>query len=304
MPIFFDKTGTLTKSELRLDKYEKIIPFDDSLFSVLKHVQKELKSPFFYAFCDFADLDRDQIGLIQNIHYCTGRGISFDFKEQKYSLMKSSSDDHLTSTSELYLQDKLIGRILFEQELRSSALSMVDKLKSLNHSLHILSGDNSNAVGRIAVALGIKNIFFGKNPKDKESIVSRERAIFAGEGLNDSFALRACSISFASYGASSPIQQISSLSVLKDDLNLIPITLKVMRFFKIMLNLNYILGLSYNLVLIPLALLGYMSPFISAITMLASSVMLIVLNIYSTKLALARYQNSMSAEHSSPNIKA
>ncbi|GEM_PF-4756851 len=289
MPVYFDKTGTLTENELRLFRYDKLGPFDDSLLSVLKHVQKELDSPFLYAFRDFPDLSMEKISSIQNIQYDAGMGVYFEFKNQKYSLVKSSLADNSVTTSDLYLEKRILARFVFEQKLRKSAFLMVNNLKQLKHPLFVLSGDSVKAVSIIAKLLNIDNYFSKKNPKEKASVLTGQEAVFVGEGLNDTLAFGVSSISFASYSANSQIQQICSVSILKDDLNLIPLTLNMMRFFKTMLNLNYFFGLSYNIVLIPLAMLGYMSPFASALSMFVSSVFLIWFNYFSTDLALKKY---------------
>jgi Cu2+-exporting ATPase len=189
-----------------------------------------------------------------------------------------------TSSLTVYMSDKNGWLASFElQELiRPDAVQTVAGLQSLGLGVHLLSGDASDAAGRVARKVGITQATGQCSPQDKldflrESQVQGHKVAVVGDGLNDGPVLAGAHASFA-FGQAVPLAQAQAdflvySSRLMDVLDAVLLsrrTLKIVRQ-------NLWWAAFYNAVCVPLAIVGWLPAWLAGLGM-ASSSLLVVLN--------------------------
>ncbi|HEY7842797.1 MAG TPA: cation-translocating P-type ATPase [Bradyrhizobium sp.] len=164
-------------------------------------------------------------------------------------------------------------------QLRAGAREAVAELKRSGHRLEILSGDNAARVGDVAGQLGLP-CTAGARPADKVSHVAGLKSaghgvLMVGDGINDVPALRAADVSMAPSSASDLGRNAADLVFLRDSLEAVPQAAGIAREAARLVRQNFAMAIAYNLVAIPVAVLGQVTPLLAAIAMSASSVIVV-----------------------------
>ena len=175
-----------------------------------------------------------------------------------------------------------VARFSFDDALRPEAVATAAELRRLGLSLHVLSGDAAGPVDRIADAIGADAARSQLTPADKVEAVEALRAthgavVMVGDGINDAAALRAADVSFAPAAAADVGRAAADFVLTRDRLDGVPFAIRVARGADRLVRQNLWLSLAYNLVVLPLAMAGMLTPLIAAVAMSSSSI-LVVLN--------------------------
>ncbi|HUO95915.1 MAG TPA: HAD-IC family P-type ATPase, partial [Steroidobacteraceae bacterium] len=186
--------------------------------------------------------------------------------------------------------------------LRPDAEHVVRELESLGLAPLIASGDDPVAVRRAASSLGIQRWHARLLPADKLALLERLRAggarvLAVGDGVNDAPTLRAASVSLALGSGSALAQASADLVALRGELATLPAAVRLARRTTAIVRQNLVWSAAYNLVALPLAALGWVPPWLAAVGMSASS-LLVVLN----ALRLARPPRRASARPAAPIV--
>lgn len=168
----------------------------------------------------------------------------------------------------------------FEDPLRGDAADVVADLQRRGLAVRLLSGDREAAVAEVVRVLGIEDWQAACSPSDKVAELERLRAagrsvLMVGDGLNDAPALAAANVSLSPSSAAD-ITQTSADAVFQGD-KLAPVLeiLAVARASQALVKQNFGLSFGYNVLTVPLAVLGLVTPLIAALSMSASSLVVI-----------------------------
>ncbi len=171
-------------------------------------------------------------------------------------------------------------RFGFDEHPRPDAAAVVSRLKGMGFGVHLLSGDNPAAVARIAETLGITSWQAGQSPVDKVAAVEAMGAqghhvLMVGDGLNDSPSLAAAHVS-ASPSTAADISQTVADAVFQGH-GLSPVTnlISTARRARLVMRENLMLAIGYNILMVPLAVAGYVTPWVAAAAMSSSSILVI-----------------------------
>ena len=174
------------------------------------------------------------------------------------------------------------ARFRFHETLRPHAARTIATLKSLGLDLRIASGDQPRAVARIAAALAIADATPRMSPLDKIALIETLRArgshvLMVGDGLNDAPSLAAASVS-ASPSSAADISQTTA-DVVFQGTSLAPVAtlLAVARQARAVMRQNIGFSIAYNAIMLPLAVAGCVTPWLAAVAMSSSS-LLVMLN--------------------------
>ncbi|WP_165323141.1 heavy metal translocating P-type ATPase [Rhizorhabdus phycosphaerae] len=167
----------------------------------------------------------------------------------------------------------------FSDRIRPDAASSVRRLEAQGLECAILSGDRRAAVAPVAVDLGL-TAAVGLSPTEKVDAIHRQAAIghrvlMVGDGLNDGPALAAGHVSMAPASASDVGQTAADLVFLGDSLAPVPIAVDAARRTMRVVRQNFVLAIGYNLLAVPLALAGLVTPLVAAIAMSTSSIIVV-----------------------------
>ncbi|MBB4042217.1 Cu2+-exporting ATPase [Microvirga flocculans] len=172
--------------------------------------------------------------------------------------------------------------LLVRQALRPDAVAVVIELRERGFDCRILSGDRPEAVAPVAEALGIAMWRGGCNPAGKiealEGLKAEGRKVLmVGDGLNDAPALAAAHVSLSPISAADLTQAHADAVFLGDKLRPVLDTIDISRRAHSLMRQNLGIALVYNLIAVPLAFLGYVTPLVAALAMSGSST-LVTLN--------------------------
>lgn len=168
------------------------------------------------------------------------------------------------------------------QGVREDAAAVIAALKTAGYAIEILSGDREAAVAAIARDLGVDRWTSGVKPADKIARIEALKAegrkvLMVGDGLNDAPALAAATVSLSPVTAVHLSQAAADAVFLGDRLAPVAVALRVARRAKTAMVQNLGLSVVYNVVAVPIAVAGLVTPLIAALAMSGSSI-LVTLN--------------------------
>ncbi len=163
----------------------------------------------------------------------------------------------------------------FEDDIQAGAAEAIVHLRRLGLSVEIVSGDRADAVADVASELGVNKWTASASPRDKvrrlEALQAQaKQVLMVGDGLNDAGALALAHASAAPGGALD-VSQSASDAVYSGGLGALPLLVTTARKAKAIMLQNFGFAAAYNLVAVPIAILGYATPLVAAIAMSGSS---------------------------------
>ena len=277
--IVFDKTGTLTKQNPSLINRADINTEDFDIISSIacysshplcKAISHEATIKF-----DYAPIETDGMGITTSLN-----GVPLSLGNAAFCQIQTPEAQEIYSEMWFKNGQKTI-RLLFDNQLKDDATEVLKNLRNTVSGIEILSGDLEQPVKTCAQKLEITKYHSQMKPNDKlshlESLNKTHNVLMIGDGINDAAALKAAFVSI-SPSHSSALTSVSSDVVIQSE-RLTPI-IKVIRIAKQSKQLmiqNFYIAAVYNIVSIPIAMMGMVTPVISAIAMSTSSI-LVVLN--------------------------
>jgi len=171
---------------------------------------------------------------------------------------------------------------LVRQVLRADAAATIEALRRRGLAVMILSGDRVGAVATVAEALGVADWRGGMKPAEKIAVLDRLKAqgrkiLMVGDGLNDAPALAAAYVSLSPITGADVAQASADAVFLGDRLGPVLDAIGIGRAAHAVMRQNLSLAIVYNLVAVPLAITGHVTPLIAALAMSGSSI-LVTLN--------------------------
>jgi len=184
----------------------------------------------------------------------------------------------------------LLGYIALADRLRASSRAAVAQLTAMGVRVVMLSGDNRATAQAIAVQAGITEFRAEVLPQDKAAQVQSFKADhcligMAGDGINDAPALAAADVSFAMKSGSDIAIEAADITLMRNDLASVADAISLSRATLKKIRQNLFFAFAYNVLGIPLAMLGMLDPVIAGAAMALSSV-----TVVSNALLLKRWQ--------------
>jgi Cu2+-exporting ATPase len=295
--VIFDKTGTLTKGQFTLADVQILAAASpstplarDQLLGIAAALEAGSNHPLARAFSAWQDIykasDVKQItaagveGQIDGVVYRLGT-LAFASEFCSATLSRSLS---LPDNRHLWLlladQCQPLAWIGLADEVRPDAAALITSLKQRGIAVELLSGDQSGAVAQLAQQLGIDEFTAGAKPSDKLSHLSQRQAagdkvLMIGDGINDIPVLSGADVSVAMASASDLAQTRADAILLNNHLAVLADALAIARRTKAIISQNLRYSLVYNLLALPLAAAGMVPPWLAAIGMTASSLVVI-----------------------------
>ena len=169
--------------------------------------------------------------------------------------------------------------IAFADTMRADAPHVMARLKAMGFAPQMLSGDRAAPVAALAATLGITGIA-QLSPADKFAFIERQaalgkRVLMVGDGLNDGPALKRAHVAMAPATASDVGQLAADLVFFGDYLAPVPIAIAAARRTMAVVRQDFALAIGYNLLAVPLAMAGMVTPLIAALAMSGSSLVVV-----------------------------
>jgi len=174
----------------------------------------------------------------------------------------------------------LISAFVLEDEIRSGARELIQALQQQGKSVSLLSGDHALAVQRVAKAVGIKTISAALTPEDKLQHVKALQAqgeivAMIGDGVNDAPVLAQAQISIAMGSGTQVARASADMILLTEQLPNLLIGINTARQTLKIIRQNVIWAIGYNALALPAAAVGWVAPWMAAIGMSFSSLLVV-----------------------------
>ena len=297
--IIFDKTGTLTRGNPTVSRISLLSGTDEAfVLAVAQALEQQSEHLLARAILNHRVSD----GMIPDIwvgqrlnHVGEGVGaqLTVNGETQVWALGRAAyvakiageppQDEQASeSGSAVYLGNQLGFQAVFylQDPLKEGAEEVVRKLKRQNLTLHLLSGDRETAVAETARSLGIGHYRSQAMPEDKLEYVKAlqkegKRVLMIGDGINDAPVLAQADTSAAVAGGTDIARDGADIVLLNEDLNTVPHMLVQAGRTRQIIRQNLSWASAYNIIAVPLAVLGYVQPWIAALGMSFSSLVVL-----------------------------
>ena len=169
---------------------------------------------------------------------------------------------------------------LLEDQTKSGIPQMVAELKQQGLTVHLLSGDRQAAVQSLAQNLRLDAFRAEAVPEDKLAYVETlqrqgKKVLMVGDGINDAPVLARADVSAAVAGGADVAREGADVVLLGDDMGVLPLMIDQAVRTRAVIRQNLSWASAYNIIAVPLAVLGYVKPWIAALGMSASSLLVL-----------------------------
>jgi Cu2+-exporting ATPase len=289
--VVFDKTGTLTEGRPRLAEIRTFGGEDrDRALALAAALEAGSPHPLARALVEAAGADTASGVAATGIVQHPGLGVEATADGRRLRLGSRSFVEAWaglpapggTAGSEVWLAEpgRVLARFELRDALRPDAAQAVRRLERDGLRVHLLSGDHPDAVAAVAAALDVRQLRAAASPADKLDYVralqrNGRRVLMVGDGVNDAPVLAAADASIAVGHATALAQTSADAVLLSPSLDLVPRLLGLARRTRRVILENLGWATAYNLVAIPAAALGYVPPWLAAVGMSASSLLVV-----------------------------
>ena len=284
--VVFDKTGTLTTGNFTIRKFESIdhseigiaefkkITYSLERFSthpIAKCISKEWKIK--------DDIRWTKIEEQKGLGMIATDKSGNTYSAVSYKAVAKISKDH---THNVYIirNDVLIGWIDVADEIRPEAKQVIEMLRSKGIRTILLSGDKKEKCEQVAQELHIDEWLAEQTPEQKLLVIEnynrKEPTAMIGDGINDAPALAKATVGISLSDASHIAMQSAQVVLMNHGLKNLPLALGLGKHTYITIKENLFWAFIYNIVTIPIAAFGFLSPTFSALTMALSDVVLAI----------------------------
>ena len=288
--VVFDKTGTLTEGRPRVTGLRVLRGTEEEFLSLAAAVQSPSEHPLAKAVVDFAQGRGIEPAPATDFRNHVGQGVSgyVDGIEIRAGNREFVSGEGTVPDLGWGSQERgtvvwvadgdgVRGAMSCRDALRPEAPAAVERLKTMGVRPVILSGDAASVVWPLASEIGVEEAHASVLPDEKAAFVQKrvaagERVAMVGDGINDAPALAAADVGFAIGTGTDVAMETAGITLMRPLPTLIPAALTASRatFRKIKQNLFW--AFVYNVIGIPAAALGYLSPTLAGAAMAFSSV--------------------------------
>lgn len=301
--ILFDKTGTLTKGAPEVQKIISNPRFDfqpEKILRIASSVARNSEHPLSKAVVKYAKEKNIEAKNFINFTEIKGKGIRALCEDKEIvmlgniKLLEENNLDanwarEILDSSEYGVGTKLflaqggnvVGAIILADEIRGESKELVKNLKEKGFKVGMITGDNQNTARAVAGKLGIDKFLAEVLPGEKAGEIKRlqaegERVVFVGDGINDAPSLVQADLGIAMGSASDIAKESGQIILLQNNLQKVGEAIKISRVTFGTIKTNLFWAFIYNIIAIPLAGLGFLSPAIAAGAMAFSSVSVVL----------------------------
>lgn len=283
--VVFDKTGTLTLGVPRLAGSGGV---DQEAIAIAAELASHSRHPYSRALVEAAAdfptsaLKFDEIAEHPGygLEARTG-GVSYRLGRPDWALADAAEVAMMPDDASVVLSrdGRRLADFRFEDRLRVDAATAVAELRDAGLAVQIVSGDHQVSVRSIAAALGVAH-FAAVLPAGKAAHVraleaAGRRVLMVGDGLNDTPALATAHASMAPASAADVGRNAADLVFLRESLSAVPRAISVARNASQLVRQNLAFAVAYNVVAVPIAIMGHVTPLVAAVAMSGSSIVVV-----------------------------
>ena len=294
--VVMDKTGTVTEGAMSVTGVHATEGHEeDEVLALAAAVEAGSEHPIAKAVVTEAER-AVVIPEASDFANTAGRGVTAVVEDRTVTVGRPAGDlpaglaaafDHAQSQGAtpvaVYVDDVPAGVIVVRDTIKASSAEAVAQLKKLGLTPHLLTGDNAKAAAAVAAEVGIDpgNVIADVMPEDKVAAVEKlqrdgKRVAMVGDGVNDAAALAQADLGLAMGAGTDVAIEASDITLMNNDLRSTGDAIRLSRRTLTTIRGNLFWAFAYNVVLIPVAALGFLNPGLAGMAMAFSSVFVVL----------------------------
>ena len=273
----FDKTGTLSSGIFQIREIQmpdETIP-RNSVLQLIASLENYSQHPIAKSIVYQAELEDLPLLPASNIKEKPGVGIEGVVEKQFIKIEKNKEKND--SSLKVLINDKTY--FLYLEEESSVSNDFLGELKEEKHII-ILSGDKKVNVQKFAEKQNIEEFYSDKSPEEKlvfvKDIQKEGRVIFVGDGINDSPAIKQADVGVTTSSSSQVAQVSGDILIHRGGLETLGEIFNLSKKSKYRIYQNLFLAFVYNTMMIPIAVVGLITPNLAALAMALSSISVVI----------------------------
>lgn len=285
--VVFDKTGSLTLGKPEVASFDTATVNELEIAAAMASRSSHPLSRAFVHFCEQRKICASR--TIKQVEEKSGLGLKTSIEGTEYRLGNREwcnvTEDYgnISPQSEIWFVSSQGRKVqfTFKDTLRSDAIECVRWLKRHKLNVIMLSGDRSSVVKEMADHLDIDQYYSEVKPQDKAAKIealkqSGHNILMVGDGLNDAPALAAANVSISPSTAADISQTASDFVFLPKELSSLIEAYKTSKRSRRLVYSNFSLAALYNIIAVPFAAFGFLTPLVAALAMSGSSIVVIL----------------------------
>jgi Cu2+-exporting ATPase len=202
-------------------------------------------------------------------------------------------------------QDGWVARFEIRDELRGGALKTIEDLHSRGIRTAIASGDREEAVAEVADRLGVNEWYAGQKPEMKIDRVRRwqdsgARVLMVGDGVNDAPVLAAADVSMTVSGATDLANSAADFILTTASLESVNRVMEIATATRRIIRENLAWAIIYNAAALPLAIGGFLEPWMAALGMSLSSLLVVANSARLSRITVDQHETSKAVAGAVP----
>ena len=275
--LIFDKTGTLSSGIFKITNIEmpdEIIS-EEIFLQWVASVENFSQHPIAKSIVYQSEIREITLLSAQDVKEQSGVGIEGVVEGQHIKIQNNVASKE--SSLKVTINEKVY--IIYLEEESSVSTNFLNELK-LEKEIIILSGDKEINVKKFADNHNVDEYHFGKNPEEKLEFIKnkqeRNQVIFIGDGINDSPSIKQADVGVTTSSSSQIAQVAGDILIHKGGLETLNKIFKLSKKSKLRIYQNLFLAFIYNTLMIPIAVIGIITPNLAALAMAFSSISVVV----------------------------
>ena len=281
--LVLDKTGTITKGKPSVMGVEKFADFDENIVYTLTEHSTHPISRGVWEY--LKQKGKSQLLKAEDIKEIKAKGIqariegkevmggNLEFLLENGVQCKYEGEHSIFAVA---IEKKLVAIYELSDEIRERAGYAIGKIQEMGIEVWMLTGDNERSAKRVAKEVGIENYKAKMLPQQKSAFIEElhrqgKVVVMAGDGINDAIALACSDIAIAMGSGADIALSVSDVVLLDEKPIKIYEALRLSKRVFQAVKENLVLSLLYNLIAIPLAVMGFVNPLFAALAMSLSS---------------------------------
>ncbi|MCG9752678.1 cadmium-translocating P-type ATPase [Vibrio brasiliensis] len=279
--LIVDKTGTLTHGDIEINDVELFGEWDkQQALAIAASLESHANHPIARAFKLYSDVNVS----VEEVENVIGSGIKgrYNGAEVKIGSAQFVLGEHQTAqANSVYLSIDAVhvATFSYRDPIRAEAKEFVEKFQRSGVKITLLTGDTKENAQLVADKIGIDNVIAGAKPQDKleylNNVDSQDITMMIGDGINDAPTLAGAHLSVAMGGGADVAKASADMVLLGDRLDRILEARELALQTRKIIRENLAWSLGYNLLILPLAVAGFVAPYFAVVGMSASSIIVV-----------------------------
>ncbi|OAJ94439.1 heavy metal translocating P-type ATPase [Vibrio bivalvicida] len=279
--LIVDKTGTLTHGDIEINDVELYSALTkDKALAVAASLESHANHPIARAFKPYADVNI----TVTDVENVIGSGIKGIYQDTEVKIgsaqfVLGEGQRSKANTVFLSIDGQHVASFGCHDPIRVEAKEFIEKFQKSGVKVTLLTGDTKENADLVANQIGIEDVVAGAKPQDKlsylQQVDSDDITMMIGDGINDAPTLAGAHLSIAMGGGADVAKASADMVLLGDRLDRILEARMLALQARKIIRENLAWSLGYNLLILPLAVAGFVAPYFAVVGMSASSIIVV-----------------------------